>query len=490
LAGITGITGIKYIAEGREGLIFADDKHAYKLFFEGKTIFQEGQLDFIKGHVLQRSIPHLVPLREIFDDGKNLVFKMDYINGSRYAGGYLSQLRDMLISLRKSGVAHRNIHPKNLIVSNGELILSDLGRSLFPLTDKEYAEMIKRTHLTHECFAVPNLSELMTQSLTREEIKELYGWKYFERTLEQPKSKQYPVSLLIKASPIEWQTIDFQIKHIVGQLSSPAYFKEVIVITDKHKGPFLRQYAQPNYEVFFQKLSELKENGWIDEIVIAPLDCQSIKETYFQWFGLESTETHAERGHHVYTQLYGFNKCKGDYILQIDSDCLIAHRDHSHDYLEEMIQVFEKDTRAITVPFRIADRSPVPYHRSNCPVEWRTEVRCCMLKKDRLLGTLPLPNKLNSKEQLVLPWHRSLDESINMNDWHSYRGSDNRTFFIHLPNDNKIDVNSWFEIISIVEQGIVPEFQNGYVDLQGEHNDWIGKRYQDNSEPQYNNISS
>jgi hypothetical protein len=275
---------------------------------------------------------------------------------------------------------------------------------------------------------------------------------------------------------MEWQTIDFQIKHIVGQLSAPFHFQEILVITDRYKGPFLRQYTQPNHEAFAEKLADLKAKGWIDEVVYALLDPQSIRTTYIQWFGIESTETHAERGHHIYTQLYGFNQCRGDYILQTDSDCLFARRDYSHDYLEDMMQVFEKDPRAMTVPFKIADRSSVPYHRSNSPPEWRTEVRCCMFHRKRLFDNLPLPNRLNSKGQLVLPWHRSMDQAINSNNWHSYRGSDNRTFFIHVPNDRKVDIRSWFEIITLVEKGLIPANQDRNVDLDGKYSVYGGKK--------------
>lgn len=287
---------------------------------------------------------------------------------------------------------------------------------------------------------------------------------------------KHNTSLLIKVSPIEWRTIDFQIEHIISQLDSPRRFSEVIVVTDLHKGPFLRQYGEPDVNRLKEKLEKLKESGVIDRVIYAPDNLDAINQTYLKWFGVESSETHAVNGQHTFTSLYGIEQCQGDYILQMDSDCIVVRLDSSHDYLEDMIGVFNQDPNALTVSFNIAGRGFSPYSHSDGFKSWRTEVRFSLFDRLRLEDALPLPNKKDGEGVLEFPWHRSIDQLIRDSRWKSYRGGDHRTFFIHVQNNVKRDTNRWYNIVKEAERGYIPPVQFGSVDLRGSTSDWLETR--------------
>jgi SAM-dependent methyltransferase len=50
------------------------------------------------------------------------------------------------------------------------------------------------------------------------------------------------VSLMIKASAMEWRTVSMQVRHIVNQLEGPQSFVEKILVTDEQVDGFSRQY--------------------------------------------------------------------------------------------------------------------------------------------------------------------------------------------------------------------------------------------------------
>lgn len=284
------------------------------------------------------------------------------------------------------------------------------------------------------------------------------------------------VSLLIKASAMEWRTIGVQVRHIVGQLEGPQRFLEKVVLTDDCLGPFARQYDEPNWEVFVRELEGLQRECVIDRYIVAPMDDAAIRATFRRWFGLDVADPRSENDQPTHTTLYGIEHCRGDYILQLDSDCLIGRLDRDHDYLGEMLDVFEEDPRAVTVSFPVANQSASPYTPSREGRKWRAEVRCCLLSKSRLLRLIPLPNKISEASRVVLPWHRSLDTAMCNGEGQSYRKGDPRTFFIHVPNDRKKDVNGWYNILKAVEDGRLIPDQLGKADLVGEVEDWLGRR--------------
>lgn len=292
--------------------------------------------------------------------------------------------------------------------------------------------------------------------------------------IQKPKQNK-AVSLMIKASAMEWETIEKQVRHIVSQLEGPQEFLEKILVTDRTIEGFARQYATADLQKFNQALQKLLEDHVIDRVVLAPTGENEIKGVYRQWFGLECTKPRANNGQPTYMTLYGLEQCKGDYALQTDSDIIFFRKSRDHDYLGEMIQIIENDPTAVTISLPIPCDQKRAYKKEGENKPFRVEVRCCLLNMAKLTAMLPLENEIENG-LLRLPWHRSLDRAIQEGKATSYRGGNPQTCFIHVPNFRKTDINDWMNVIDAVEAGnLLPE-QLNKTQLVGEAADWLGKR--------------
>ena len=293
------------------------------------------------------------------------------------------------------------------------------------------------------------------------------------RPIDEP--REYNVSLMIKASAMEWETIDWRVRHIVNALEGPVRFREKVVVTDTEESSFARQYASGNFLALKESLQHLKTEGVIDRYIIAPDVPDKISAISSRWFSIESCSLRSKNGQPTLTTLYGFEQCTARYILQIDSDCIIGYRGNRYDYLKDAIETMEKEVNAITVSLPIFSNKPSTlelYERTDTP--WRLEVRCSLIHKDRLLSNRPYENSLEDGI-LTLPWHRSVDRMIGERSLKSYR-YDGNIFFIHVPNSRKANINEWYNIVKAVERGLFFNDQAGKVDLVGSMSDWIGRR--------------
>ncbi len=297
------------------------------------------------------------------------------------------------------------------------------------------------------------------------------------RLMQKPKQNK-PVSLLIKASVMEWQTIEKQVRHIVSQLEGPQEFKEKILVTDSATKGFASQYAPADLQKFNQVLQKLLKDHIIDKVVLAPVSESEIKQVYQRWFGLECTKTRASNGQPPCMTLYGLEQCAGDYVLQTDSDCIFLRKTRNHDYLGVMIQILENDSTAVIVALSITYETPQPYKREGENGPFRVEVRCCLLNMVKLRSILPLANEIEN-DLLKLPWHRSIDRAIKEEKVSSYRGGNPQICFVQIPNFWKIDLNDWMNIIDAAEAETLISEQLNKVQLVGEAADWIGKRNED-----------
>ena len=291
-----------------------------------------------------------------------------------------------------------------------------------------------------------------------------------------PATKDRPqVSLLIKTCVMEWRTIERQVRHLVEQLETPVRFAERVVVVDTYEGPFARQYDEPDSEEHRAAMERLLSNGVADRVVYPPDDPVLIRATYRKWFGMESDQTHSANSQQLFATLYGFESCDGDYVLQVDSDLLVVRHDHGHDFLAEMMDVLVTEPNALFVPLSICHPEPVPYTHEGPNGDWRVEVRGCLFDRERLRSVLPVANELE-RDQFSLAWHRAFDRFIATTDYHSYRGGDPSTAFIHVPNDRKADHLEWMDIVSAVERGHIPAAQSGNVELTGSASDWAGPK--------------
>jgi hypothetical protein len=169
----------------------------------------------------------------------------------------------------------------------------------------------------------------------------------------------------------------------VKQLEGNGRILEKVVITDDYAKEFLRQYEEADFICHKEILTKLLNEGIIDKIVYAPYDEDSIQKINERWFGTKATITHAANGQNIYPTLFGFDSCRGEYILQMDSDLIIGRLDKKHDVIEDMIEALDSHQNALFVSFNILNRGSKEYTAYGPDGDWRVEVRCSMLKKTR-----------------------------------------------------------------------------------------------------------
>ena len=672
---------------GEEGVVFTDGLLVYKHFHYWKARDRTERVAFLESLVGRvsgyKALPDLLEVRE---RGEHVVVVYPYDEGVKYEGGHLDDLLTLLREARQAGVACRNIHPDNLLVTSSGVKLIDYGSDIVPLNDAEFERMCRRTYLTYRFPFRSDLKLLMTRSLTDASLPELAGLDQFRRALdlrgldelyyrpladliaaERPGSvldygcgngrlteelagrgivvvgydpdnacvsrclehgsragyggrdllekllaenarfdtvvcgrvlctiadnsefeeglkdlrglvaesgtvfvavcnpfhlsaastelsgkylhdgwgyedtfvydktvvangntrsevhRSYStyrrafinagffvdgaseldgtdtkallpssdhlvfrltpapangprVSFLVKTCVMEWRTIERLVRHQVDQLETPVSFMEKVVVVDSFDGPFARQYDYPDPDAHRAAMERLLAGGVVDRVVYAPQDPAIIRATYRKWFGAETGETHSANGQQLFATLFGFDSCSGDYVLQVDSDLLIARHDHYHDYLGEMVEVLRTDPKALFVPMSICSSEPILYsHERPNGEDWRVEVRGCLFDRERLETVLPVPNEVE-QGRFALAWHRAFDRFIAASDYHSYRGGDPRTAFIHVPNDRKADHGEWLDITASVERGHRPAAQLGNVELTGSPSDWAGPK--------------
>lgn len=283
------------------------------------------------------------------------------------------------------------------------------------------------------------------------------------------------VTLLIKTCPQDTATIEENIKHIVKQLSSPNSFYEVVVSIDTKEENYLREFnSKGTLKALLDKVEKLKENNVIDRYII--FDKSKTKELNKRWFDIDTAESHTISNAPLAPQLYAFEQCKGDYILQMDSDVLIGRKDYQHSFLADMLSEFDKNENVISVGFNIPNKETNDYFGFENG-GFVPEVRMGLLHKERIYNLLPLPNSVGKNGKLKLTWQRSLLEKQKVSKKVSIRGGDHRSFYIHPQNYRKQEPYAWLTILDAVEQNILPNSQYGKFDVEGSLYDWsIPKR--------------
>ena len=283
------------------------------------------------------------------------------------------------------------------------------------------------------------------------------------------------VTLLIKTCPQDTATIEENIKHIVKQLSSPNSFYEVVVSIDTKEQDFLREFnSKGTLKELLEQVEKLKVNNIIDRYII--FDQSKTKGLNKRWFNIDSEASHTISNAPLAPQLYAFEQCKGDYIMQMDADVLIGRKDYSHSFLSDMLSEFDKNKNVISVGFNI------PHTETNDYFGFTNggfvpEVRMGLLHKERIYNLFPLPNSIGKNGKPELTWQRSLLKMQQESGKVSIRGGDHRSFYIHPQNYRKKEPYAWLTILDKVEQNILADFQFGKFDVEGSLYDWsIPKR--------------
>jgi hypothetical protein len=253
------------------------------------------------------------------------------------------------------------------------------------------------------------------------------------------------VSLLIKACYMEHATIRQRVHHLVSQLEGPRVFHQRVMVVDNRVDEFVRQYADADLSHFEREAAALLSDGLLDRVVYACVEPEEVEATNEKWLGHIVTWTHTEGGYHVTSAFQGLDACAeggAKYVLQIDSDMLIARISHEDDFLEVGLAVLRAEPSALSVALPTCSTT-----RTSPEQAYRWEVRASLLDLSRLHALLPLSIDgrssdgkalLNSKGQLCVGWHRVLDLTAHHADMKFYRWGDPDTYSIHPDNQLKV----------------------------------------------------
>ena len=165
---------------GEEGVVLTDRRMVYKYFHYWQHRANEDRLAFLRSLAGRlNGFSTLPDIREVRLSGDRLVITYPYEPGRRYEGGRLDELLTLLRECREAGIACRNIHPDNLIVTQSGLKLIDFGLDIVPHTDDDFEQMCRRSYLTYRFHYRSDLKRLMTRSLTDPAMPELTGFDLF-----------------------------------------------------------------------------------------------------------------------------------------------------------------------------------------------------------------------------------------------------------------------------------------------------------------------
>ena len=281
------------------------------------------------------------------------------------------------------------------------------------------------------------------------------------------------VTLMIKACAMEAATLHVQVPHLVSQLEGPRAFADRILVIDSREDAFPRQHTHGSLRDLRREARRLVDAGWIDRIVEGPGDGWTAAALHRRWFAIACPRAHAATGAQTASTLAGFEACRTQYVLQVDSDVMVGRMDRGHDYLADMLAILTGESGALTVSLNIAVEHDRPCTDRGPHGAWRTEVRAAMIDLARLRDARPLPNQRDG-DRLALPWHRALDRAVTEGAGRSFRGGNRRSFFVHPPNARKRDAAGWLAVLDRIEHGVVPPIQTGKVDWTGGIADWMG----------------
>ena len=173
------------IGVGEEGVVLTDGRLVYKYFHYWKARDRKESVSSLRSLVGRvagyQALPDLLEVRERED---HVVAVYPYEEGTKYEGGHLEGLLTLLRETRDAGIACRNIHPDNLLVTASGVKFIDYGSDLVPLSYAEFEQMCRRAYLTYRFPFRSDLKRLMTRSLADGSLPELAGLDQFRRALE------------------------------------------------------------------------------------------------------------------------------------------------------------------------------------------------------------------------------------------------------------------------------------------------------------------
>ena len=170
---------------GEEGVALTDGQLVYKYFHYWNPQDREHRVDFLQSLTGKLSGYQTLPaLLEVRRKSDHVVAVYPYETGAKYDGGHLNGLLTLLRECRRAGIACRNIHPDNLLVTPSGLRFIDYGADVVPVNGPEFEQMCRRVFLTYRFTLRPDLKRLMTRALNDAALAELTGLEQFRNTLD------------------------------------------------------------------------------------------------------------------------------------------------------------------------------------------------------------------------------------------------------------------------------------------------------------------
>ena len=170
---------------GEEGVSLTDGHLVYKHFHHWSSRNGGYPDAFLRSLVGRLSGCQTLPaLLEVRQKGGRTVAVYPYEAGTRYDGGHLDGLLTLLRECRRVGIACRNIHPDNLLVTSSGLRFIDYGADIVPVSVSEFEQMCRRALLTYRFAFRSDLKQLMTRALDDAIPVELAGLDQFRNALD------------------------------------------------------------------------------------------------------------------------------------------------------------------------------------------------------------------------------------------------------------------------------------------------------------------
>ena len=170
---------------GEEGAIFTDGHLVYKYFHYWKPGTRDRKVEHLQSLVGRVSGYRTLPdIQEVRQWGEHVALVYTYEAGSPYVGGHLEDILSLMRECRAAGLACRNIHPDNLLVTPSGLKLIDIGADIVPYDGNEFEQMCRRALLTYRFHFRSDLKALMTRSLDEPDLPELVGLEQFRRAVD------------------------------------------------------------------------------------------------------------------------------------------------------------------------------------------------------------------------------------------------------------------------------------------------------------------
>ena len=159
-----GVGPLDCLGIGEEGAIFTDGHLVYKYFHYWKPGTRDRKIEYLKS-LAGRLCGYgtLTDIREVRQWGEHVALVYPYEKGRPYVGGHLEDILSLLRECRAAGIACRNIHPDNLLVTPSGLKLIDIGADIVPYDGNEFEHMCRRALLTYRFHFRSDLKALMTR---------------------------------------------------------------------------------------------------------------------------------------------------------------------------------------------------------------------------------------------------------------------------------------------------------------------------------------